>query len=196
MMWSDVDILAGLQSGDLRIDPWDEKALQPASVDLRLGNYFTFQRQPTKREKDSILQILDVKQSPTSFFSEVVFIPDEGDLLLHPQEFLLAMTREKISLSNKVVGRLEGKSSLARLGISVHSTGGFIDPGNQDLNITLEITNHGRFPIRLYVGMWIAQIAFQGTLTPAQNPYGPDRKSRYYADGKPVLSRASENLGV
>ena len=187
-VFSDTDILDALGKGDIVIEPFESIALQPASVDLRLGNEFRFQR-PYAMDR-----MLDVRQPVDEFFTHAQKFRDDQKVVIQPQDFVLAATREKISLANNVVGRLEGKSSLARIGISVHSTGGFIDPGNRDLRITLEIVNHGRFPIALYPGMWICQIAFQYTLSPAKNPYGPGRGSRYYGDSKPVLSRVSEKL--
>lgn len=188
-MWSDVDIERHLKFGDIRIEPWDEKALQPASVDLRLGNKFIRQASETN-PFDLILDTANPNLGE-SFQDCQIY---EECFIVYPQELVLAITKEKISLGNRVVGRLEGKSSLARIGIAVHSTGGFIDPGNQNLNITLEIVNHNRFPIRLHVGMWIAQIAFDDLVTTCRNPYSKERGNRYYADSEPVVSKVSENL--
>lgn len=183
MIWSDTDILDNLDTGSIRIEPFDLNALQPASVDLRLGNVFW-----KFKEREIGFRAIDprkdVKSLMTRWEAEQVMLP--------PQGFILGSTVEKISLGNNVVGRIEGKSSLARIGLSVHSTGGFIDPGNQDLNITLEIANHSPLPIVLYANMWIAQIAFQNTLSVCDNPYGPHRGSRYYADSEPVPSKVSE----
>lgn len=206
-IWSDVDIERHRANGDIRIEPWDEKALQPASVDLRLGS--TFRRQVVPKQisikaedllKLTVEDILAVEEGEilnAAFGAEEFFTPvihEEFAIIIQPQEFILAITKEKISLNDCTVGRLEGKSSLARIGISVHSTGGFIDPGNQDLNITLEIVNHLRFPVKLHVGMWIAQIAFQSLETKCKVPYGVGKGSRYYADSVPVVSKIAENL--
>ena len=202
-MWSDVDIERHREAGDIRIEPWDEKSLQPASVDLRLGNMFRRNKLPLCGEYNSdrlytedryfdAYAVLDPALNPNDFFTEIIF--ESESIIVQPQELILAITKEKVSLSDRVVGRLEGKSSLARLGIAVHSTGGFIDPGNQDLNITLEIVNHNRFAIKLHVGMWIAQIAFDDLVSPCRVPYGVGRGSRYFGDSEPVISKVAENL--
>lgn len=191
-IWSDTDIIAGINKGDISISPFDSAALQPASVDLRLGSIFY--RFVETSLVGSPLDI-DPKRETSRIMDRVFVCPQHDEYLLLPsQGFILGATVEKVSLGNNVVGRIEGKSSLARLGLSVHSTGGFIDPGNRDLNITLEICNHSPLPIRLYPGMWIAQIAFQYTLSECTNPYGPHRGSRYYADSEPVPSRIAEKL--
>lgn len=186
-MWSDADIERQRAWGEIKIEPWDDKSLQPASVDLRLGNMF--RRQRLKQASS----VLDAKSLfIPDFFTDIIV--EEESIVIEPQEFVLGITKEKISLSDRVVGRLEGKSSLARIGISVHSTGGFIDPGNQNLNITLEIVNHLRFPVRLYVDMWIAQIAFDSLETKCKIPYGAGKSSRYFGDSEPVASKIAEKL--
>lgn len=187
MIWSDFDIKKGLKEGSIKIDPWEEQALQPASVDLRLGEVFY-------RFRDHLPHpILDTKESVRD---HMIRFEEKYSLVVLPQQFLLGSTKEKISLDDKTVARIEGKSSLARMGITVHSTGGFIDPGNKDLCITLEIVNHSPLPIRLHTGMWIAQVAFESLVTPCERPYGPERGSRYYADSEPVPSRVNEDLGL
>lgn len=187
-MWSDVNIQEGLAKGLIKIEPWTKESLQPASVDVRLGNVFY-------RFQDNLfLQTMDVRD--TNFREKMLrFEAKNGSVEIYPQQLLLGSVQEKVSLSNCVVARIEGKSSLARLGLTIHATGGFIDPGNQNLNITLEIVNHSPMKIRLHVGMWIAQLAFSSLDTPCEKPYGPEIGSRYYADSEPVPSRVGEKLG-
>jgi dCTP deaminase len=201
-IWSDTDIIAGINKRDIAISPFDSAAVQPASVDLRLGRvFYEFSGKLLWLCENGNQVYIDPKLPVDGMMNRVTAMPDLGEqseeyVIIPSQGFLLGATVEKISLGNNVVGHIEGKSSLARLGLSVHSTGGFIDPGNRDLNITLEICNHSPLPIRLYPGMWIAQIAFEYTLSECTRPYGPERGSRYYADGDPVPSRINENLGV
>jgi dCTP deaminase len=192
MIWSDVDIKRGLAEGEIFIDPSDEKAIQPASVDVRLGNcFFRFCcLSPIGSERcDQLIDPRkDVLRLMEKFYGPVI--------ILLPGEFLLGVTVERVRLTNTVVARVEGKSSLGRLGLSIHSTAGFIDPGF-DGYITLEITNHSSLPIRLYAGMWIAQIAFEDLKTPCSRPYGKERGSRYWDSTlpEPVVSRVEKNLG-
>ena len=190
-IWSDRDIVRHMEAGDMGIDPWDFNSLQPASVDLRLGcEFWRYKSVPPYPYFDSI----SILHKHIDFLES--FTVENGELLIHPGEFLLGATKEKISLADNVVGRIEGKSSLARLGLTVHQTGGFIDPGNKDLRITLEMVNHSPVAIKLYTGMYISQIAFENTVSPCERPYGPERGSRYYADGGPRPSRIGEKLGI
>jgi dCTP deaminase len=118
------------------------------------------------------------------------------EVIIYPGQFILGSTIERVTLSSHVVSRIEGKSSLGRLGLTVHSTAGFIDPGNTDLSVTLELFNQSPHPIRLYKGMWICQLSFQWTDSPCDVSYGVQRKSRYYGDHEPVPSKIELNSGV
>jgi dCTP deaminase len=187
MIWSDVDIERELTSGiRARIKPFDKANIQPASIDLRLGNVFwgydvtwgAYARKP----------IIDVRK-PTK---DLMYRFEREETLLYPQCFLLGSTKERISLGNDVIARIEGKSSLGRIGLTIHSTAGFIDPGNTDLSLTVELFNQGPYPILLRAGMFICQVAFQDTKTPCAIPYGPARKSRYFGDHEPVPSIPKE----
>lgn len=187
-MWSDRDIKLGLERGKIKIDPFDESQIQPASVDLRLGNVFYW-------FKENVGAYIDPRKSVTDLMQRYE-VKESGFLLLNSGCFMLGSTKERITLGNNVVSRIEGKSSLGRLGLTVHSTAGFIDPGNTDLSLTLELFNQSPLPIKLYVGMWICQLSFQYTDSPCIVPYGPKRNSRYYGDHEPVPSKISVNSGV
>lgn len=196
MIWSDRDLLRELRSGErAKIEPFDEKAVQPASIDLRLGNVFwLYKERPTSRFvlDPEDLPVIDVTQSAKDLMFRVVKVQS---IVLNPQNFILGSTQERVSLGNDVVARIEGKSSLGRLGLTIHSTAGFIDPGNQNLSLTLELFNMSPLPIRLHVGMWICQLAFQDLRTPCEVPYGPARNSRYFGDAEPVPSLVNHNVG-
>lgn len=187
-MWSDHDIKHGLAMGHIKIDPLDEKAIQPASVDFRLGNIFY-------KFKMSLpeLSVIDPREGCAHLMTRY---ESAEQTLIYPGQFLLGSTIERVSLSNHVVSRIEGKSSLGRLGLTVHSTAGFIDPGNTDLSLTLELFNQSPYPIVLYVGMWICQLSFQWTDSPCDIPYGPHRGSRYFGDHEPVPSKVELNHGI
>jgi dCTP deaminase len=188
MIWSDVDIKRGLAEGEISIDPLEDQAIQPASVDVRLGDVLRGFSPQAERQQ----AIIDPKIS-----TEPLMIKQEFEWVeILPRTFFLGVTVERVRLTNAVVARVEGKSSLGRLGLSIHSTAGFIDPGF-DGYITLEITNYSPLPIRLYAGMWIAQIAFEDLKTPCSRPYGKDRGSRYWdsVSPEPVVSRVDKNLG-
>jgi dCTP deaminase len=163
----------------LSIDPWEERFLQPASVDLRLGDQaLTFRNH---REA-----VTDVKRDMSLLTQE-----EEIDVLkpfiLHPGEFILAATYESVRIPDNIVGRLDGKSSLGRLGLIVHSTAGFVDPGFEG-TITLELTNISNLPITLYAMMPVSQISFMYLSTPADKPYGGDR-SKYQGQRGPQPSK-------
>ena len=136
---------------------------------------------------------IDVKRAVDDLMEEMRI--GAGDpFVLHPGEFVLGSTVERVGLSAGVVGQLNGKSSLGRMGIIVHATAGFIDPGNA-LCPTLELHNIGKLPVRLYAGMPIAQISFTRLTSPAERPYGhPSRKSKYYGDDGPRASKMHENF--
>ena len=160
---SDRTIKRLLGEGRIEIDPYDEALLQPSSVDVRVDRYFRVFR-------NSRYPYIDVKQEQEEL-TELVEIEDETPFILHPGEFVLGSTLERIRLPDDLVARLEGKSSLGRLGLLIHSTAGFIDPG-WDGHVTLELSNVANLPITIYFGMKIGQISFVQMTEPAETPYG------------------------
>ena len=166
MILSDRTIREELAAGRIVLEPFDEGLVQPASVDVRLDRYFRVFLNHT-------MAVIDVKQNLEEL-TRLVEIP-EGDaeraFILHPGEFVLGSTYERVALPDDVVGHVEGKSSLGRLGLLIHSTAGFIDAGF-DGHITLELSNVASLPITLYPGMKIGQISFLRMTTPADVPYG------------------------
>ena len=155
------------------IDPWEERYLQPASVDLRLGREFRVFRNyklPNIDPKQELKELTELAEA-----SELV------PFILHPTEFVLAVTLERVEIPNHIVGRLDGKSSLGRLGLIVHSTAGFVDPGFKG-RLTLELTNLTNLPIQLYPGMPVSQISFSFLTTPVDRPYGAKGSASKYQD--------------
>ena len=153
------------------IDPWDPELVQPASVDLRLGDSFrVFHNHRTAA--------IDLRQPPTNLTEEVVVEEDEP-FVIHPGEFVLGRTLEWVELPTDIVSRIEGKSSIGRLGLIVHATAGFVDPGFKG-TLTLEITNLTRVPIKLYAGLPIAQLSFMVLDAPAERPYGSAELGSHY----------------
>jgi dCTP deaminase len=186
MILSDRSIREALATGRIVIDPLDEACIQPSSVDLRLDHYFRVFRNHTA-------PVIDVKQD-MRHLTELVEVPDDGVFLLHPGEFALGSTLERVALADDLVSRVEGKSSLGRLGLLIHSTAGFIDPGF-DGHITLELSNVANLPITLYPGMRIGQVSFLNMTTPAEHPYGSGPLgSKYQGQRGPTPSRYFENF--
>lgn len=185
-MLSDVDIKEFLEKGKISIDPLMKDAIQPASVDLRLNNEFLV-------FKHTEHAYIDVEQ-PIDDIMEKVMITEERPFVLHPNEFALGLTYETIGVDAGTVARLEGKSSLGRLGIIVHATAGYIDPGNK-LKITLELHNIGNLPVMLRYKMPIAQVAFDELRTPTENPYGSSGlNSKYYGAQSVLGSQMYKNF--
>jgi dCTP deaminase len=186
MIYSDLDIKRAIHQGLVGIEPFNEAAVQPASLDLRLGNVFWSFKPPI----DSCTVI-----DPTKDVKELMLKTESNVLLLEPQTFALGVTKEKVTLSQGVVARVEGKSSLGRLGLIVHATAGFIDPGFSGY-ITLEMFNLTPYAIVLRADMWIAQLAFMALSGVCQKPYGKERGSRYtdQDNPEPVTSRVHENV--
>lgn len=186
MILSDSEILEMLKSGALVIHPLDdpEVQIQPASVDLRLDNHFMVMRHSSMPFIDPLDDV------PAHFMDERRIYPQDGEcFIIHPGEFVLASTVERVKLPDNLVGRVDGRSSLGRLGLQMHSTAGFIDPGF-DGNITLELSNVGRLPVKLYPGMRVCQISFETMARPAVRPYGhPLRRSKYQGQSGPQASR-------
>jgi dCTP deaminase len=186
MILSDRTIREELGAGRIVIDPLDESCIQPSSVDLRLDRLFRVFLNHT-------MPVIDVKQDLEDL-TRLVEI-DEGEaFILHPGEFVLGSTYERVSLPDDLVGRIEGKSSLGRLGLLIHSTAGFIDAGFSG-HITLELSNVANLPITLYPGMKIGQVSFLRMTTPADVPYGSARvRSKYQGQRGPTPSRYWENF--
>jgi dCTP deaminase len=160
--------------------------VQPSSIDVKVSNLFRVFRNHTAA-------VLDVKQDLTGL-TELVEVPDGEAFMLHPGEFALGSTLERVAVPNDLVARVEGKSSLGRLGLVIHSTAGFIDAGF-DGHVTLELANLANLPITLYPGMKIGQISFIKMTSPAENPYGSGAKgSKYQGQRGPTPSRYFENF--
>ena len=181
MILSDISIKKATDEKRIIINPYSEKDVQPASVDVHLSDTILI-------FKNSVAPYIDLKDEIPDLTEEVK-IKKDVPFILHPGEFALGSTLEKLTLSNDIVSRIEGKSSLGRLGLLIHSTAGFIDPG-WDGNLTLELANVSRLPITLYYGMRIGQISFQEMTTEVENPYGSAKlKSRYKGQILPTASR-------
>lgn len=185
MILSDKDILKAMQAGEISIDPFDEKYLQPASVDLHLDNHFLVF--DTKKNF-----VIDPKKPMDDMMEEIV-IDEERPFVLHPGEFALGMIYETTGVSSRHVGRLEGKSSVGRMGVLIHVTAGFLDPGNS-LKMTLELHNTANMPILLYYKMPIAQMAFEELSSPCNKPYGSSGTSKYVGDMRPRASQMWKNF--
>jgi dCTP deaminase len=177
---SDRDIRKSLQSGRVRIDPYDPACLQPSSVDLHLDRDF-------RVFHNNRYPYIDVR-SPQPDLTEVVSVRDEEPFILHPGEFVLGQTLEWVELPDDLVARLEGKSSIGRLGLLIHSTAGYVDPGWKG-KLTLELSNVAKLPIALYYGMKIGQISFVRMSSPVDRPYGsPGLGSKYQGQSQPTAS--------
>lgn len=188
MILSDGTIRRLLAEGRIAIDPLDEAHIQPASVDVRLGDTFLAFRRHTTADIDP----RNVDES----LMERVTVPEGSAFILHPGEFVLGTTLERLTLPDDIVARIEGKSSLGRLGLLIHATAGFVDPGWTRGQITLELSNVAPLPIRLWPGMKIAQFSFVQLDRPAERPYGhPALGSRYQGQSGPVGSRYREPGG-
>jgi dCTP deaminase len=178
---SDVSIEEQLLAGGIVIDPLGPNAMQPSSVDLRVDRYFRVFRNDTT-------PYIDPKQAQEDL-TEMVEVSDGGAFILHPGEFVLGSTLERVALGNDLVARLEGKSSLGRLGLLIHSTAGFVDAG-WDGHLTLELSNVANLPIAIYPGMKIGQISFLRMTTEASTPYGSSSTgSKYKGQKGPTPSR-------
>jgi dCTP deaminase len=184
---SDRTIREQLAAGRIVIDPLDEACIQPSSIDVKVSNLFRVFRNHTAG-------VIDVKKDMTHL-TELVEIADGDAFMLHPGEFALGSTIERVAVPDDMVARVEGKSSLGRLGLLIHSTAGFIDAGF-DGHITLELSNVANLPITLYPGMKIGQVSFMMMTTPADKPYGRGAKgSKYQGQRGPTPSRYFENFG-
>jgi len=185
MLLSDRTIRESIEQGRIAIDPFDPECVQPSSVDLHLDATFLVFRNHTR-------PVIDVKED-LSDLTEPVDATDDKPFILHPGEFVLGSTLERVALPDDLVARLEGKSSLGRLGLLIHSTAGFVDAG-WDGQLTLELSNVANLPITLYPAMKIGQISFVQMTTAADHPYGSSIVgSKYQGQQGPRPSRYWEN---
>lgn len=185
MILSDGTIRKLLAEGRIVIDPMEDGQIQPASVDVRLGDTFLAFRSHTASHINP--------WEPNDALMETVIVSD-GPFILHPGEFVLGTTVERLTLPDDVVARIEGKSSLGRHGLLIHATAGFVDPGWKNGQITLELSNVAPLPIMLWPGMKIAQFSFMQMDAPAERPYGhPELGSKYQGQSGPIASRYRDN---
>jgi dCTP deaminase len=183
---SDRTIKEALAAHRLTIDPLDEDAIQPASVDLRLDSSFRVLKTTSR-------PFVDVRE-PVDDLTELVTIEADQPFVIQPGVFCLGSTLEVITLPSDIVARVDGKSSLGRLGLLVHATAGYIDPGWTG-KLTLELSNQSQMPIALYFGMRIAQVSFYRLTTPVDRPYGsPGLGSKYQGQTGPTPSRISDEF--
>ncbi|MDQ1744366.1 MAG: dCTP deaminase [Pseudonocardiales bacterium] len=186
MLLSDRDIRAEVQADRLRLQPWDPDLVQPSSIDVRLDRYF-------RVFNNSQYTHIDPAQQQDELTSLVEPTGDDP-FVLHPGEFVLGSTLEVVTLPDDLASRLEGKSSLGRLGLITHATAGFIDPGFSG-HITLELSNVANLPITLWPGMKIGQLCVFRLSSPAEHPYGSERYgSRYQGQRGPTPSRSYRNF--
>ena len=186
MVLSDATISRALEEGRIEIDPYDEALLQPSSVDVRVDRFFRVFR-------NNRYPYIDVKVEQEEL-TELVEVEGDHPFILHPGEFVLGSTLERVSLPDDLVARLEGKSSLGRLGLLIHSTAGFIDPG-WDGHVTLELSNVANLPITIYHEMKIGQISFMQLTEPTSTPYGTGSLgSKYQGQRGPTPSRYWKNF--
>ena len=186
MLLSDGDIKKELESGRVKVEPFDRAMLQPSSVDVRLDRFFRV----FENHKYSVID--PAAEQPD--LTKAVELKGDEEFILHPGEFVLASTYEVITLPDDVAGRLEGKSSLGRLGLLTHSTAGFIDPGFSG-HITLELSNVANLPVKLYPGMKIGQLCLFRLSSPAENSYGSAKYgSRYQNQRGPTASKSWLNF--
>ena len=189
---SDKDIKEHLKSGKIVINPLTnpEVQIQPSSVDLRIGSEFKGFRIIRKPCIDPM------DQSDLDSYMESFYIDEGEPFIIHPGEFALATTYETIKLPHDLVARVEGRSSMGRLGVTMHVTAGYIDPGFMG-KITLEISNIGKMPVALYTGQRVCQIVFETMTSPSERPYGhPDRDSKYMGQKSPVTSKIKHDYEI
>jgi dCTP deaminase len=183
---SDRTIRRLLSEGRIGIDPYDESLIQPSSVDVRVDRFF-------RVFHNNRYPYIDVREEQEDL-TELVEVEDDSPFVLHPGEFVLGSTLERVTLPDDLVARLEGKSSLGRLGLLIHSTAGFIDPG-WDGHVTLELANVANLPITVYPEMKIGQLSFVQLTEPAEHPYGSDGLgSKYQGQRGPTPSRYWQNF--
>lgn len=188
---SDVDIKKYLDEGKIVIDPIeDDKQIQPSSVDLRLGDEFKGFKIVTKPFIDPFDKI-DLES-----YMELLTVEEGEPFIIHPGEFTLATTYEYVKIPDDIVARVEGRSSMGRLGITMHVTAGYIDPGFEG-RITLEISNIGKMPVALYPGQRVCQIVFETMTSPSAKPYGhKERDSKYMGQTGPQVSKIKQDFDI
>ncbi len=183
---SDISIRAAFELGRIQIDPFDPKMVQPSSIDVRVDRYFLV-------FENHRYPLIDPKQAQPDLTTQVETDVDQP-FILHPGEFVLGSTLEVVGLGDDIVARLEGKSSLGRLGLLIHSTAGFVDPGFEG-HLTLELSNVANLPIAIYPGMKIGQLSFYELSTAAESPYGSSGTgSKYHGQRGPTASRIHEDF--
>jgi dCTP deaminase len=184
MILSDADILRRLETGDLVVEPLDDPdiQIQPASIDLRLGSQFL------EFQHANIPCIHPNSESEVGEYVEETEIDEGGEYILHPGDFVLGTTYERVEIPDDLIAHVEGRSSLGRLAIVVHATAGLCDPGYEG-QITLELSNLGTAPVALTPGMRISQLTFTELKTPADRPYGEERGSKYQGQRGPQASK-------
>ena len=186
MLLSDGDIRKEIDSGRIRLEPWDPEMVQPSSVDVRMDRYFRV------FENHRYPHIDPAEEQPD--LTRLVETPGDEAFILHPGEFVLASTYEVVTLPDDISARLEGKSSIGRLGLLTHSTAGFIDAGFSG-HVTLELSNVATLPIKLWPGMKIGQLCFFRLTSPAEQPYGSGASgSRYQGQRGPTPSKSYQNF--
>jgi dCTP deaminase len=186
MLLSDRDILAEIDADRIALDPWDPAMLQPSSIDVRLDRFF---RVFDNHKYATIDPAVDQSE-----LTRQVETDGAEPFILHPGEFVLGSTYETVTLPDDIAARVEGKSSLGRLGLLTHATAGFVDPGFSG-HVTLELANVATLPIKLYPGMKIGQFCFFKLTSPADHPYGSDKYgSRYQGQRGPTPSRSFQNF--
>ncbi|UJA21728.1 dCTP deaminase [Thermoleophilia bacterium SCSIO 60948] len=187
MVLSDATIRREVDAGRIVFDPYDPGLVQPSSVDMRVdGRFRVF--------NNARYPYIDVRQ-PMEDLTELVEVEGDQPFILHPGEFVLGQTLERVRLPDDIVARLEGKSSLGRLGLLIHSTAGFVDAGFEG-NLTLELSNVANLPITIYTGMPIGQISFMRMDAPVERPYGSGEVgSKYQGQAEPTPSRFYLNFG-
>jgi dCTP deaminase len=186
VLLSDRDILAEIEAGRVGLDPFDPGMIQPSSIDVRLDKFFrVFDNHKYPH--------IDPAADQSDLTREIEVATGE-EFILHPGEFVLGSTYELVTLPDDIAARLEGKSSLGRLGLLTHSTAGFIDPGFSG-HVTLELANVATLPIKLYPGMKIGQVCYFRLSSAADNPYGSEKYgSRYQGQRGPTASRSHANF--
>ena len=186
VLLSDRDIRAELDSERILLDPYEPAMIQPSSIDVRLDRYF-------RLFDNHKYPVIDPSVDQPDL-TRLVEVTGDESLVLHPGEFILGSTYEAVTLPDDIAARLEGKSSLGRLGLLTHSTAGFIDPGFTG-HVTLELSNVATLPIMLWPGMKIGQMCFFRLSSPSEHPYGSDvYGSRYQGQRGPTASRSSQNF--
>jgi dCTP deaminase len=188
MLLSDKDIRAEIESQRIRLDPLSMELLQPSSIDVRLDRFF--------RLFDNHRYAFIDPQEQQDDLTRFVEVTSDEPFILHPGEFVLGSTYETVTLPDDIAARLEGKSSLGRLGLLTHSTAGFVDPGFSG-HVTLELSNVATLPIKLWPGMKIGQLCFFRLSSASENPYGSDKYgSRYQGQRGPTASRSYKNFHI